>query len=105
MAVNLLTSLGDADGSDQLEVEGHWDLIKYQEFVLLNREGQLNKQTGLWGASPTSYVSCKNSVTGALARLTQAEDLPPPLPHYVWERPSFLTYKQAKHTCSHTPQL
>ena len=104
MVVNLLTSLGDADGSDQLEMEGHWDLIRYQEFALLNCKGQLNKQMGLWGASST-YACCKNSIKGALARLTPAEDLPPPLPHDVWERPSFLTYKQANHTCTHTPRL
>lgn len=104
MVVNLLTRLGDAGGSDQLEMEGHWDLIRYREFVLLNHKGQLNKQTGLWGTSST-YISCKNSNEGPLARLTPAEDLPPPLPHDVWDRPSFLTYKQANHTCTHAPRL
>lgn len=68
MVVNLLTSLGDADGS--MEMEGHWDLIRYQEFVSLNDAGWLKEQIGLWGA-PSTYVSCKNSIKGALARLTQ----------------------------------
>lgn len=64
MVVNLLTSLGDADGSDQFEMGGHWDLIRYQEFALLNHKRQLNKQTGLRGASST-YVSCKTGIKGA----------------------------------------